>query len=165
MYKEIISSIPNKTEKELIALRQNARKKEAVNVIESVTRELSRRHPILANNCRGFDHIKEYGAGAVIDCIQEQLGKIAISEVRDVVRFQYKGEMIQIDTYTNCYPKEIVIPDSDVKEFSKHNGKPGFCFFGEMLNSELVTKEHAAKLYPAAFNKKGHFCQFTFKRA
>ena len=165
MYSKLISTIPSKTDKELIALKNNAEKKGVDSIIESVTSELSKRHPILANNCRGFDHENEYGDGAVMDCVPDQLGSIPLHEIRDVVKFKYNGDMVQIDTYTNCHPKEITIADSGVKEFSKHNGKSGYCFFGDSVSSEVVTKENAAKLYPAAFNKKGHFCQFTFKRA
>ena len=134
--------------------------KKAIELIENES--LNPRY-ILANNCRGFDHVSEYGKKAVIDCVQDQLGKIQPDEIENIVRFQYKDYMVQIDTYTNCYHKEVIIPNSETKEFSKHNGKSGMCFFGDIVSSELVTKESAAKLHPKAFNKKGYFCQFTFK--
>ncbi|WP_422460939.1 hypothetical protein [Endozoicomonas sp. ALB115] len=165
MYSKLINSLNKKSDKELKALMANAQKKKASDVIEAVTKEVSRRHPILANNCRGFDHAAYYGEGAVMDCVPEQLGKIKVSEIRDVVKFQYEGELVRIDTFTNCYPTDITIPDADSKEFSKHSGKDGICYFGDLVSSEVVTKEHAAKLFPKAFSKIGNFNQFTFKRA
>ncbi|MCL6272337.1 hypothetical protein M3P05_20685, partial [Sansalvadorimonas sp. 2012CJ34-2] len=142
---KLINSLPKKTDKELESLKVNSKKKENFKVLEAVKNEISRRHPILANNCRGFDHVKEYGENAVMDCIPDQLGKISITEVRDIVCFKYVDNLIQIDTYENCRPRDVTIADSD-DEFAKHAGKPGICFFGNLVNSETVTKEHAATL-------------------
>ncbi len=156
MHSKLIKSLPNKTDRELKTLIGHATKKDVDIVLQAAINELSKRHPILANNCRGLEHEKEYGLDAVIDYIPAQLGNIPVAEIRDIVRFQYEGSMIRIDTFTDCHSNNEDTNDSE---------HPDLCFYGKHVNKKVVTKEDAANLYPPAFNKKGHFCQFTFKRS
>ncbi len=164
MHSKLIDSLPERTDREIKALMENAKAKDVNVVLEAATKELSKRHPILANNCRGFEHESEYGLRAVIDCIPEQLGKIAVSEIKDIVRFQYEGSEIRIDRFTDCTHKDVTIINNGAESATDHAGKEGVCFYGDKVEGIVVTKEKAANLYPSAFNVNGDFCQFTFKR-
>ncbi|WP_218355084.1 hypothetical protein [Alteromonas lipotrueiana] len=56
-----------------------------------------------------------------------------------------------------------VIESIMTKDFHYKEHSLGVLFTGAVSSSKTVTKEEAALLYPNAFNKLGHFKQFTIK--
>ena len=91
---------------------------------------------------------------------QVERSKINInSGVSSMVRFSYtESKEVIIESF-----EEITIKEVTTKNFAYKDDAPGVIFLGKLTSSKVVSKKVAAELYPNAFNKLGHFKQFTIK--
>ena len=119
---------------------------------------------LMALNTRNFDHKKAYGYdNIVMDSDYSQVDRANIENINNVtsmVRFSYtENRKIAIEKFENI----TVIEPITTKDFDFKDAAKGVLFLGDRISIEIVNKDSAAILYPKAFNKLGHFNQFTLK--
>ena len=114
-------------------------------------------------NTRNYKHEKAYGRDDIImdaNYAQIERSKVDLKSVVDMIRFSYtKEKAVLIETYDNVK----IIENIMTKDFHYKEHSLGVLFTGVVSSSKTVTKQEAASLYPSAFNKLGHFKQFTIK--
>ncbi|QUM76752.1 hypothetical protein HWV00_11195 [Moritella sp. 24] len=121
---------------------------------------------LMALNTRDFNHKKAYGYDRIImDADYSQVERAKVNDLKGVtsmVRFGYtENGQVSIETFKNIKVKE----DITTKNFNFEDAETGVLFFGDSVSVEVVNKTSAAILFPKAFNKLGHFNQFTLKWA
>ncbi|MGF1800144.1 hypothetical protein L4D11_05610 [Vibrio gigantis] len=121
---------------------------------------------LMALNTRYFDHEKAYGyKNIIIDANYAQVQRANIENLDSIttmVRFSYsQTQQVLIETFDNIE----VIKDITTKNYDYEEAEQGVLFLGNLVSFETVNKSSAAILYPKAFNKLGHFNQFTLKFA
>ncbi|TFH89281.1 hypothetical protein [Vibrio ouci] len=121
---------------------------------------------LMVLNTRGFNHKEAYGDKRVVmDADYSQVKRANIQNLADVtliVRFSYTEHgQVAIEKYDNISVKE----HETTKDFDLNDADKGVLFLGDLTSLEIVNKDSAAILYPKAFNKLGHFNQFTLKWA
>ncbi|AAW87714.1 hypothetical protein VF_A0644 [Aliivibrio fischeri ES114] len=119
---------------------------------------------LMALNTHNFDHKKAYGYdNIVMDADYSQVDRANIENLNNItamVRFSYtENRQITIEKFENI----TVIESITTKDFDFKDAAKGVLFLGERISIEIVNKDSAAILYPKAFNKLGHFNQFTLK--
>ena len=121
---------------------------------------------LMALNTRYFDHEKAYGyENIIMDANYAQVQRANIDNLDSItamVRFSYtQTQQILIETFNNIE----VMKDITTKNYDYEDAEKGVLFLGNIVSTETVNKSSAAILYPKAFNKLGHFNQFTLKFA
>lgn len=121
---------------------------------------------LMALNTRYFDHEKAYGhENIIMDANYAQVQRANIEDLDSVttmVRFSYTpNQQVLIETFNNIE----VLKDITTKNYDYEEAEQGVLFRGDIITTETVNKSSATILYPKAFNKLGHFKQFTLKFA
>ena len=118
---------------------------------------------LISLNTRNYQHQKAYGRDDIImdaNYSQIERSKIDIKSVSNMLRFSYTKEKAVL---VEIFDKVKVIENIMTKDFDYKEHSLGVLFTGAVSSSKTVTKKEAALLYPNAFNKLGHFKQFTVK--
>ena len=118
---------------------------------------------LMSLNTRNYRHKEAYGRDDIImdaNYSQIERSKVDIGSVRSMVRFSYTNDRaILIEKFNDVQ----VIENIMTKDFQYNEHSLGVLFIGIVSSSKIVTKKDAALCYPNAFNKLGHFKQFTIK--
>ncbi len=118
---------------------------------------------LMALNTRGYDHKRAYGLDNIImdaNLNQVSRAKVDIDSVNSMIRFSYTStKKVNIEIFEDIIVKTNII----TKDFNYNEDVSGVLFIGKLLSSQVVDKTEAAQLFPDAFNKLGHFKQFTLR--
>lgn len=118
---------------------------------------------LMSLNTRNYKHKKAYGRDDIImdaNYTQIERSKVDLKSVDNMIRFSYtKEKAVLIEIFNEIK----VIENIMTKDFQYKEHSLGVLFTGAVSSSNTVTKKEAALLYPNAFNKLGHFKQFTVK--